>query len=162
MSWRQGWLITNIFFLLLLNGSSHFFSHFACTAVCLSPPVQGLHPVSVSLVLDGYSNCRSENMSPGCVHFVWHTQDVIHCILHCVLVPPLQLKLTLIMRDLLGKQQRLSVQTPQYVGLNFLVLIQLESASFSAFFAWNLGRHNFPFGTWGWNSHFICISQIVY
>lgn len=86
-------------------------------------------------------------MSPGSLHFLWHTQDVIHCIFHCVLEPPLHAKLTLIMLDLLGTQQRLSVQTPQYVGLNFLVLVQPESVSFSAFFAWNLGRHVFPFGT---------------
>lgn len=86
-------------------------------------------------------------MSPGSLHFLWHTQDVIHCIFHCVLEPPLHVKLTLIMRDLLGTQQRLSVQTPQYVGLNFLVLVQPESDSFSAFFAWNLGRQVFPFGT---------------
>lgn len=85
-------------------------------------------------------------MSPGSLHFLWHTQDVIHCIFHCVLEPPLHMKLTLIMRDLLGTQQRLSVQTPQYMGLNFLVLVQPESVSFSAFFAWNLGRHVFPFG----------------
>lgn len=58
----------------------------------------------------------------------------------------MHVKLTLIMRDLLGTQQRLSVQTPQYVGLNFLVLVQPESFSFSALFAWNLGRHVFPFG----------------
>ena len=52
------------------------------------------------------------------------------------------------MRDLLGTQQRLSVQTPQYMGLNFLVLVQPESVSFSAFFAWNFGRQVFPFGTY--------------
>lgn len=51
------------------------------------------------------------------------------------------------MRDLLGTQQRLSVQTPQYMGLNFLVLVQPDSFSFSAFFAWNLGRQVFPFET---------------
>lgn len=54
---------------------------------------------------------------------------------------------TFIMRDLLGMQQRLSVQMPQYVGLNLLVLVQPESFSLSAFFAWNLGWHFFPFGT---------------
>lgn len=64
------------------------------------------------------------------------------------------MKLTLIMRDLLGTQQRLSVQTPQYVGLNFLVLVQPESVSFSAFFAWNLGRQVFPFGTYEGKSMF--------
>lgn len=87
-------------------------------------------------------------MSPGSVHFLWHTQDVIHCIFHWMLEPVLQVNLTLIMLDLLGTQQRLSVQTPQYVGLNFLVLVQPESFSFSAFFAWNFGLHVFPFGTW--------------
>lgn len=87
-------------------------------------------------------------MSPGSLHLRWHTQDIIHCIFHCVLEPPWHVKLTLIMRDLLGTQQRLSVQTPQYVGLNFLVLVQPESFSFSAFFAWNLGRQVFPFGTY--------------
>lgn len=86
-------------------------------------------------------------MSPGSLHFLWHTQEVIHCIFHCTLEPPWQVKFTLIMRDLLGTQQRLSAQTPQYVGLNFLVLVQPESFSFSAFFAWNLGRQVFPFGT---------------
>lgn len=87
-------------------------------------------------------------MSPGSLHFLWHTQDVIHCIFQWVLEPPLHLKLTLIMRDLLGIQQRLSMQTPQYVGLNFLVLVHPESFRVSAFFAWNLGRHVFPFGIW--------------
>lgn len=94
-----------------------------------------------------YRSRRSENMSPGSLHFLWHTQDVIHCIFHSVLEPALHVKLTLIMLDLLGTQQRLSVHTPQYIGLNFLVLVQPESVSFSAFFAWNLGRQVFPFCT---------------
>lgn len=104
--------------------------------------------VSVLRLPELFQRSRSsENMSPGSLHFLWHTQDVIHCIFHCVLEPLWHVKFTLIMRDLFGTQQRLSVQTPQYVGLNFLVLVQPDSFSFSAFFAWNLGRQVFPFGT---------------
>lgn len=104
--------------------------------------------VSVLRLLELFQRSRSsENMSPGSLQFLWHTQDVIHCIFHCVLEPLWHVKFTLIMRDLLGTQQRLSVQTPQYVGLNFLVLVQPDSFSFSAFFAWNLGRQVFPFRT---------------
>lgn len=104
--------------------------------------------VSVLSLPELFQRSRSsENMSPGSLHFLWHTQDVIHCIFHCVLEPLWHVKFTLIMRDLFGTQQRLSVQTPQYVGLNFLVLVQPDSFSFSAFFAWNLGRQVFPFGT---------------
>lgn len=138
---------TTFKYFFLYQWFQSFFLMKSGVLVCVS-----FSPASLSLnSLEGsisQSNLRSENMSPGSLHFLWHTQDVIHCIFHCVLVPPLQVKLTLIMRDLLGTQQRLSVQTPQYVGLNFLVLVQPERVSFSAFFAWKVGRHVFPLGAY--------------
>lgn len=59
----------------------------------------------------------SENVSPGSLQFLWHTQDVIHSIFHLNDPSFGQSNWMVIILDLLGTQHLLSKHIPQKVGL---------------------------------------------
>lgn len=59
----------------------------------------------------------SENISPGSLQILWHTQDVIHIIFHLKKPSLGHSNWRVIILDLLGTQHLLSTHTPQKVNL---------------------------------------------
>lgn len=105
------------------------------------------HPCSMlqSVVLI-HKILSSENISPGSLQILWHTQDVIHIIFHLKKPSLGHSNWRVIILDLLGTQHLLSIHTPQKVNLQLCVVEHPEKSSFSALGNWNVGWHVFPFG----------------